>query len=61
MTQEKMKGRNMLLIFSTSLLYVFLISLLLQTIVIHQIGAYSAANNIPNVDLRASKLHECLR
>lgn len=50
LTQEKLKGGNMLVIFSTSLLYAFLISLILQTIVIHQMGAYSAANNIPNVD-----------
>lgn len=50
MTQEKIKGGNMLIIFGMSLLYAFLISLLLQTIVIHQMGAYSAANNIPNVD-----------
>ena len=39
MTEEKMKGANMALIFGLSLLYAFLISFILQVLVIHQFGA----------------------
>lgn len=41
MTQEKMKGGNMLLTFAVSFVYAFLISLILQFSVIHQYGALS--------------------
>lgn len=39
MTEEKMKGANLLLIFGSSFIYAFLISFLLQVLVIHQFGA----------------------
>ena len=39
MTEEKMKGANMVLIFGMSFFYAFLISFVLQTVVIHQYGA----------------------
>lgn len=42
-TQEKMKGSNMLLTFSVSLVYAFFISLILQFLVIHQFSALSMA------------------
>ncbi|MBP2284288.1 hypothetical protein H4V97_002606 [Flavobacterium sp. CG_23.5] len=38
-TEEKMKGGNMLIIFSASFLYAFLISVILQYFTIHQTGA----------------------
>ena len=41
MTEEKMKGGNMLIIFSLSLVYAFLISLILQFLVIHQYSVLS--------------------
>lgn len=40
MTEEKMKGTNMLLIFGMSFIYAFLISFILQMLVIHQFGAF---------------------
>lgn len=39
MTEEKMKGANMILIFSISVVYAFFISFVLQFLVIHQFGA----------------------
>lgn len=39
MTEEKMKGSNMILIFSMSIFYAFLIAFVMQMLVIHQIGA----------------------
>lgn len=39
MTQEKMKGSNMILIFGMSIFYAFLISFVIQMLVIHQFGA----------------------
>jgi hypothetical protein len=39
MTEEKMKGANMALIFGMSFFYAFLISFVLQMLVIHQYGA----------------------
>ncbi len=39
MTEEKMKGANMALIFGMSFFYAFLISFVLQMAVIHQYGA----------------------
>lgn len=41
-TNESLKGGNMLLIFILSYLFSFLLALMLQTVVIHQMGAYSA-------------------
>ncbi|WP_310379211.1 DUF1761 domain-containing protein [Flavobacterium sp.] len=38
-TEEKMKGSNMVMIFGVSIIYAFLISFLLQMLVIHQFGA----------------------
>lgn len=40
MTEEKMKGSNMIVIFAMSVFYAFLISFLLQVLVIHQYGAF---------------------
>jgi hypothetical protein len=39
MTEEKMKGANMLLIFGLSFFYAFLMSFVLQFLTIHQTGA----------------------
>lgn len=39
MTEEKMKGSNMILIFGVSIVYAFFISFILQMLVIHQYGA----------------------
>lgn len=39
MTEEKMKGSNMFMIFGLSIVYAFLISIILQSLVIHQTGA----------------------
>lgn len=41
MTSEKMKGGNMLITFSVSLVYAFFISMILQFLVIHQYSALS--------------------
>jgi hypothetical protein len=41
MTQEKMRGGNMLLIFCISIVYAFFISLILQFLVNHQLSAIS--------------------
>jgi len=40
-TDEKMKGANMLVIFGTSFVYAFFMSFVLQFLVIHQFGASS--------------------
>lgn len=55
MTEEKMKGSNMIMIFGVSIIYAFLISFLLQTLVIHQFGALGmiggdAANAKPSYE-----------
>lgn len=39
MTEDKMKGANMILIFGMAVFYAFLMSLILQSITIHQWGA----------------------
>lgn len=39
MTEEKMKGSSVLMIFTLSIVYAFLISIVLQMLVIHQFGA----------------------
>ncbi|PRZ25192.1 DUF1761 domain-containing protein [Flavobacterium granuli] len=41
MTEEKMKGSNMALIFGMAVFYAFLIAMVLQFLVIHQWGAVS--------------------
>lgn len=38
-TEEKMKGSNMVMIFGVSIVYAFLISFILQMLVVHQNGA----------------------
>jgi hypothetical protein len=47
MTEDKMKGSNMILIFSMSIFYAFLISLVLQMLVIHQFGAMGMIGGDP--------------
>lgn len=42
MTEEKMKGSNMALIFGLSIVYAFLIAFVLQFLVIHQYGVFGA-------------------
>ena len=49
-TEETMKGSNMIVIFTMSILYAFLISFTLNFLVIHQTGAISATLDIKNVD-----------
>lgn len=39
-TEEKMKGSNMVAIFAMSILYAFFISFILQFLVVHQFGAF---------------------
>jgi hypothetical protein len=39
-TEERMKGSNMIAIFAMSILYAFFISFILQFLVIHQFGAF---------------------
>jgi hypothetical protein len=41
MTEDKMKGTNMVLIFGMSVVYAFLIGIVLQFLTIHQWGAFS--------------------
>jgi hypothetical protein len=49
MTEEKMKGANMAIIFGLSFFYAFLISLLLQVLVIHQFGALGMVGGDPTI------------
>jgi hypothetical protein len=46
-TEEQMKGSNMILIFGMSILYAFLISFILQFLVIHQSGAMGMIGGDP--------------
>ncbi|GIZ08896.1 DUF1761 domain-containing protein [Flavobacterium sp. UMI-01] len=48
MTEEKMKGANMALIFITSVFYAFLIAMVLQMLTIHQWGAVSMVGGDPS-------------
>ena len=48
-TEEKMKGGNMLLTFGVSLLYAFFISLILQMLTIHQFGALGMVGGDPSI------------
>lgn len=47
MTEEKMKGSNMALIFGMAIFYAFLISFVLQFLVIHQWGAMGMIGGQP--------------
>lgn len=47
MTEDKMKGSNMILIFGMSVFYAFLISFVLQMLVIHQWGAMGMIGGDP--------------
>ena len=49
MTEVKMKGGNMFLIFGISLLYAFVISLVLQMLTIHQFVALGMVGGDPSV------------
>lgn len=49
MTEEKMKGANMAIIFGLSLLYALLISFILQMLVIHQFGAVGMVGGDPTI------------
>ncbi|MBI1288731.1 MAG: DUF1761 family protein [Flavobacteriales bacterium] len=46
MTEEKMKGANMAVVFGVSLLLSVMLSFVLQTVVIHQMHIYSALMNV---------------
>lgn len=48
MTEEKMRGSNMVLIFGMSVFYAFLISFILQSLVIHQYGALGMIGGNPD-------------
>lgn len=48
MTEEKMKGANMSLIFGMSIFYAFLISMVIQMLAIHQWGAVSLVGGDPS-------------
>lgn len=47
LTEEKLKGTNMILLFGMSLVYGFLIALILQMLVIHQWGALGMIGGDP--------------
>jgi Protein of unknown function (DUF1761) len=49
MTEEKMKGSNMVLIFSMSIFYAFLIAFIMQMLVIHQFGALGMVGGDPTL------------
>ena len=49
MTEEKMKGANMALIFGMSIFYAFLISMVIQMLTIHQWGAVSLVGGDPSL------------
>ena len=49
MTEEKMQGRNMLLVFGLSLVYAFFISLSLQMLTVHQTGALGMVGGDPSI------------
>jgi len=51
MTDEQIKGGNMLKIFGLALLFAFLLSMAQPGIVIHQMGAYSLMGGDPSVAL----------
>lgn len=47
-TEEKMKGANMLVIFGVTTIFAFFIALIMQMLVIHQIHTYSLLSNQPD-------------
>lgn len=47
MTEEKMKGANMAMIFGLSVVYAFFISFILQMLTIHQFGALGMVGGDP--------------
>jgi hypothetical protein len=49
MTEEKMKGANMAMIFGLSFLYALFISFILQMLVIHQFGAIGMVGGDPTI------------
>jgi hypothetical protein len=49
MTEEKMKGSNMIMIFGLSIIYAFFISFILQMLVIHQFGAIGMVGGDPSI------------
>lgn len=49
MTEEKMKGANMAMIFGLSVVYAFLIAFLLQALTIHQFGALGMVGGDPTL------------
>jgi hypothetical protein len=49
LTEENLKGGNMLLLFGTSLLYAFFISFSLQMLTIHQFGALGMVGGDPSI------------
>lgn len=49
MTEEKMKGSNMAMIFGLSFLYALFISFILQMLVIHQFGAIGMVGGDPTI------------
>jgi hypothetical protein len=49
MTEEKMKGSNMAMIFGLSFFYAFLLSFVLQMLVIHQFGAIGMVGGDPTI------------
>lgn len=54
MTEEKMKGANMALIFGMSIVYAFLIAFILQFLVIHQFGVFgSVEGNVEDPQYKA--------
>ena len=49
MTEEKMKGSNMIMIFGLSVLYAFFIAFVLQFVTIHQFGALGMVGGDPTI------------
>ena len=49
MTEDKIKGGNMALIFGMAIFYAFLIAMVLQTLTIHQFGAVSMVGGDPTI------------
>jgi len=49
MTEEKMKGSNMIMIFGLSIVYAFFFSFILQMLVIHQFGALGMVGGDPSI------------
>jgi hypothetical protein len=49
LTEEKLQGANMALIFGMSLLYAFLIAIILQFLTIHQYGALGMVGGDPTI------------